>query len=264
MKALCRELSMNVLMLTAFLAMSSSANAQTPFSTENVSRSADKSQPTTQGISAANPWLGAQVAYKFGGTDEIADNLIVSARLLYEIDFGTSKFRLPVMGNISDLTATTAVDASSAEQLAQKAQALVMSATGARVGLYPYYVAYKSDVASVVFHGEAAWKLNALEDPTKTLQYLQQLRFSGGIEFGLGKTDGDRLPLTVSVTPTVTVFSAKDYAKIFGEEKSRVSGLEITGVIPVAQGVGFLLEGVLAKDANALRAGLVLAMGKPK
>ena len=66
------------------------------------------------------------------------------------------------------------------------------------------------------------------------------------------------------IVAPIFVYLALYYAKIFGEEKSRVSGLEITGVIPVAQGVGFLLEGVLAKDANALRAGLVLAMGKPK
>src|SRR5687767_4785061 len=80
------------------------ANAQTPFATQNVGSSSAERSLTLSGPSAGSPWIGGQIAYKFGGSSEFADNLLVAARLLYDIDVGSEKFHLPVMGNISDLT----------------------------------------------------------------------------------------------------------------------------------------------------------------
>jgi hypothetical protein len=247
---------------TAFLgclisAISAVVYGQTPFATENLGSSTKPIHAL--GISAASPWVGAQVAYKFGGTNDFADNLLVSARLLYDIDLGESKIHLPVMGNISELTANASGNAGAGDQLDQKAQQLMMSSTGLRVGLYPYTYVHRTDVLSIIFHGEGAWKMNAFKDNSNILQYLQQGRIAAGIEFGIGKTAGDRLPLTISVTPAITFFSSAEYEKVFGKSKSHVQGLETTMVVPVAQGVGLLLEGIEGSGVHTVRAGLVIA-----
>jgi len=53
--------------------------AQTPHALQNIVLNNTVTE-------VANPWLGAQVMYKFGGTGEFGDNLLASARLLHDIE----------------------------------------------------------------------------------------------------------------------------------------------------------------------------------
>jgi hypothetical protein len=180
---------------------------------------------------------------------------------LYDIDLGTEKFKLPVMGNISTLR-----DAFSNEKdpdkdtLQARAQELMLSTQGVNVGLYPYYFLAQEDKFKLVLHGSAAWKLNMFKTKEDKNEYLDQGRFSLGLEATLGSTAGDQAPLVVSITPTLTLFNADKYKLIFGESKSSITSLEITGVLPVGTGIGVLFETIVAKKPySAFRVGLVFA-----
>lgn len=235
-------------------------NAQTPMSFAN----AGLSKTGEKGISANNFWLGAQVGYKFGSSDGFADNLLVSGRLLYDVDLGASKFHLPVMGNISSLRDVfTSSPKTSEDTIKAKVQDLMISAQGINVGLYPYYIAYSNEYFQFTLHGSATWKLNAFKDKKDETQYLDQGRFSLGIEASIGKSGNGKYPLTVSVTPTYTFFDAEKYEKIFGENKRSITSLEITGVVPVGNGVGLLIESIVAsKPFSAFRAGIIIAASR--
>jgi hypothetical protein len=251
-----------IALIVAMCLYASVAIGQTPASTMNLGLPNGASNE--RGMSAANLWSGAQIIYKFKGSGDLADNLLVGARLLYEINLSDDekdqRFYLPVMGNISDLTAAVTAGATDLEQLDQKGTELLMSSTGATVGLYPYYKIYKGSAASIIVHGVAAWKLNGFPAESGDTTYLSQGRFSIGVEAGIGKTDKGRLPLTVSIAPVLTVVGSGAYQQIFGETKNTIPSLEITGVIPVGQGIGFMIEGVSASHGrSSLRAGLVLA-----
>src|SRR5262245_28321948 len=168
-----------MLVLFGLLLFGGLAAAQTPFASRNVAGAptAPANQPpppegaavssAAPSASPANPWVGAQIGYKFGGTTAFQDNLIVNAQLLHDIELGTTNFRLPVMGNISGLTAHAPANDDESKELAQKGQELMDSASGVRVGLYPYYeftsIRERHSWLSVVLQGETAWKLNAFK-----------------------------------------------------------------------------------------------------
>lgn len=243
--------------------VSTSGLAQTPLAMKNLEHKSR--QVSGAGMSAANPWIGSQVGFKFGGTKEFADNLLVSAQLLWEIETNSETFRLPVMGNLGDLVTSATSSKTEEEQTKQKLQELLTSSAGANVGVYPVLRLIKDHddgkrvPISLTLHGSALWKLNAFSDPTDT-RYLQQGKFTAGLEFGIGGGKADRWPATLSVTPALTVFSKNDYAKIFAESRSHLFAVEITGILPVGRGVGFLLEGIVGKsDRSSLRAGLIIA-----
>jgi hypothetical protein len=230
-------------------------------------------EPKAGGLAANNPWLGSQVAYRFGGGDEFSDNLLVSARLLYEINLGSSKFALPVMGNVSPITQGLR-DGLDEDALKQKAAELLQSSQGITVGLFPYYV-MEHDRLLLTFHSVAAWRLNAFGDTATAGEgeaetgageepvYLHQGRFALGAEVLIGKRDDGSAPLTVSVSPTLAVFSADQFQRAFGERKSSLFSLELTGIVPIGKGVGVLFEGIIGSEIgsesrNAFRVGLLL------
>lgn len=211
-------------------------------------------------ISAKNPWLGGQVGYKFGGSGEFADNLIASARLMYEIDLGSKKFVLPVMGNLSQLRDNLSENLTVDEKEIARNQDILTSTQGLNVGLYPYYLIFEKAYFSLLAHGTLAFKLNSFTDVQSNPVYLQQGRFSLGIEAYIGKKDPTtgKYPWTISIAPVTTVFSNMDYKAIFGTERSSLTSLEITSVLPIGKGVGFLLEGVISNN-SVIRTGLLFS-----
>src|SRR5262245_30637690 len=82
-------------------------------------------------VSGGNPWIvgsGSQVGYMFGGSEEFADALLVSANVLYDKDFKEegSKFHFPIMGNISQITSAVS-NPDSINQLKNTARDLMFS-----------------------------------------------------------------------------------------------------------------------------------------
>jgi len=212
------------------------------------------------GMAARNPWLGGQIGYKFGGSDEFADNLIASARLMYEIDLSSKKFQLPIMGNVSQLRDNLDLDLDDDIKDEARIQDLITSTQGVNLGLYPYYIWKQKNTLALIIHGVAAYKINAFKESEESTIYFQQGRFSVGVEAQIGKYDNSKgqYPWTISLAPTLTIFKKSDYTAIFGNEKSSISSLEITSVLPIGRGMGFLLEAIIS-DKSIIRTGLLLS-----
>lgn len=235
--------------------------SQTPVGLRNTGRDLPTGE---KAIAANNPWLGAQVAYRFGGTDEFASNLLVAGQIVYPIDLGKSPVQLPVIGNVSTLAQTTG-EGDRATDIEDQGKQLIGSAGGITLGLYPYAELHTSDYFLVTVHGLAAWRVNGLRplgvDSTSTdLIYLHQGKFGAGVELLIGNRGDGSAPLSISVTPTITVFGKDAYARAFGVERGSVSTLEVNGILPVGSGVGVVFEGVLVDNLpDAFRVGLLLS-----
>lgn len=241
--------------------LSSGLGAQTPYGLTNVTTDAGAG-----GAAANNPWLGAQIAYNFGGTDSFSENFLVTARFLYD-PLGSNKddtgdqrgWHAPVMGNIGDIASHVAGGEDSEGAITEKAQALLSSAQGINVGLYPYYVLARSNVVRLTAHGAIGWKLNSLRDPDNGTVMFNEGRGSAGLELALGNLNEEgRLPITLSVAPVVTFFSAAKYEEVFGERRGSLWSAEITGILPVGSGMGVLFQSVLAGNTrSSFSSGLV-------
>jgi len=215
----------------------------------------------TESVSPASPWAGAQIGYKFGNSGDFSDSVLVTAHLMYDVKLDASDtFHLPVMGNIAELTTSAAGVTGSPDDVKKKAEDLVLSATGARVGLYPYVFLKRKPFFSAIGHGELAWKMNGFKDDANNVTYLQQGRGSIGAEFWIGQNDKDHLPITVSLTAVRSFFSAADYQKVFGKSKNHIQTFETTAIVPVGRGAGFLFEYVIGGGTRAVRAGIVIAV----
>lgn len=253
-----------------------SAAAQTPFSTSRVSGApldltAEERQAAAPGGSAANAWLGAQLGYKFGNSDALGENLLVSASVIHEIPLAGRSFHLPVISNFANLVNA---DTDGADALANggeeagedKLKTLLLGSSGIRAGLYPYkeVMGLRKDDFKFVVHGEASWKINGFkqEDSDET-NYVNQLRFAAGFEVAIGEVGDDSRPLTLSVTPVITRFDPSEFEKVFKERKSKMSTLEVVAVLPIAPRAGVLFEYVRG-DVNSFRAGVIIARSGEK
>lgn len=236
-----------------------SVNSQTAFSLKNSGNPSN----VAGGLSAISPWVGAQVGYLFGDSKEFGDNLLVSGKVLYEIDLNTDKFKLPVIGNISNIIKSKVgfETGEGKEKLDSEIKEIVNSTQGLHIGLYPYYKITEGDYFSLIAHGVVGWKLNGIQDTiTNTITYLDQGRFSVGLEFVIGNSKEEKSPLTISVAPTLMFFSKNDYNKVFGVEKNSIRTLELTCVIPLNKGIGVMFENItpLSKGVdNLFRVGFI-------
>lgn len=235
--------------------------SQTPFSLIN---SSSKSE-VIGALPANNPWLGAQVGYMFGNSEEFADNLLVSGRLLHHIIKGDSnQLNLPVMGNISAVIKDKSRFTTESDKIKSELRDILMQNQGVNIGLYPYFVLKDKDKITLTLHGAASWKLNASEDSiSKEVNYLNQGRFSIGADFLIGsKRDGDAHPMSISIAPVISVFSPDEYLKSFGTKKSAIASLELNAVVPLGKGIGIMFEKIFSftKDIPGLfNVGLVIS-----
>ena len=231
-------------------------NAQSPTSFTNTAGQ----KIVAAGMSANNPWVGAQIGYKIGESDDFSDHLLVSGRFLWEIPFeGAKNFHLPVMGNLAqlknDISKKLTVDTVKA-----KIEQALLSTQGIQVGLYPYYIIHNETNFSLTLHGVLSWKVNGFKDDSNGTTYMHQGKFSLGAEIALGATKGGRNQLVVSVAPTIAFFNKNDYNAVFGKEKSSLFSTEITGVVPLGEGLGLLVESILAQESySVFRVGIILA-----
>jgi hypothetical protein len=252
-----------MLLMSCLLAVASTAAGQTPFGSMNAGGAA---APEALGAAANNPWLGSQVAAKIGDSDDLADVFLVSARTFYDIDVGFERFHLPVMANLSPLSQSLP---DSASELREQMEDLALSTQGVNIGLYPFMEFALSDFLLITPHGAAAYRLNSFQPPAQgdgdatEKVYLHQFRTSLGVEAALGaRSDGDAV-LTLSVAPTLSFFSAEKHRQLFGYDESRFAALEITAILPLGDGFGFLAEYVDGEGSvNLFRVGLITAAQK--
>lgn len=262
------------LLICLFLLMvAGAASAQTPFTVGRIAGTAsplERKLAAEQGTSlsaaaASNPWMGGQLAYTFGKSDELGDNLLVSASVVHEISMAEGRLlRLPVIGNFADLVSSGSAGTSEEEERTDKLKDLLLGSSGIRAGLYPYreIAGLHRDDFNFVLHGEASWKINGFRaEDSDDINYVNQLRLGAGFEMTIGLSDGDHRPLTISVTPVVTKFDADEYGKVFKERKHNQRTLEVVAVLPIAAKTGVLFE-FIRGDVQSFRAGVIVAAAK--
>ena len=231
--------------------------SQTPTSFMN---NGGKFNNKAEGASAFNPWVGAQLLNNFEGTGDFVDNLIVSARVLYEVKTNSTSFKIPVMGNISELKSDLLTDTEKTKEAINK---IILGDQGLNFGIYPYYILndYDDDDFYLIAHGSLGYKLNGFQLDSTTTEYLNSGRISAGLEVGYGllnEVTGDK-PITLSLTPVITFFDKEQYQTIFEENLGSIFSFEITGIIPISStGVGIMIEKVFANEGNnPIRVGVI-------
>jgi hypothetical protein len=252
-----REIAVLVLLCTV---ANAEGYAQSPMSIRNIG--GDAPNVRVLGASSANnPWFGSQVVHRFGQSDDFASNLLVSGQIVYPINLGKSKLKLPVVGNISGAFAE-AGNQTTKEATEDKLSKILQSGTGATLGVFPYRAFDLAPAVLVTVHGQASWKGNVLKtksDSTRT-EMVSQGKFGFGAELLLGKRDDNSSLFSISITPMWLAFSKDQLSRVVGVEKSPVRSIETVVVVPIRTGVGVLFESVVATSAKpALRMGVIIA-----
>lgn len=218
-------------------------------------------QPIAGTTPGRNPYVGAQLGYSFNNTGDFASNLVASGSVLYTViaadpkSSSSTKFFLPIRANFSALNA---VDSASRSKQVQQ---LLSSAQGLRVGVEPYLTLsdWGPFIHPVLF-GSAGWKINAVKDKSDTTRYVTLGRLSGGLELGIGPSDGSKLPITLDLAPVYSIFADRTYRSVFGANFPKsVWSTEVTIVLPVAANMGVLSEAISGQHTLPVwRVGLVL------
>lgn len=251
----------------------SSGAAQTPLATMLAGGGGDVAirgpgeDVATRGPAVNNPWVGAQIAYRFTRKEGFADNILVSGKALHSFQLdGAGRLYLPFMGTVGSIAA------SPADSLPDKVDALLLSDGGATIGAYPYYVAVKRAGGTsnavdllVTFHGVAALRANRLRPdtlatPDSAVVTVPQFKLSPiGAEIAIGDQSDGKPTFTFSVAPVVTfILDSEAYRKAFNQSASTIAALELTTIIPIGRGFALLAEGVFASESrNAFRAALI-------
>lgn len=211
-----------------------------------------------------NPWLvaGAQLGYKVSGNSDFADQFIASTRLAaqwFEFRGQSPQFHLPLIGNLSKLTAETPGDS-----IGGVISKIVNTAEGLNLGFYPYYefIDRAGDTpsqAQLTLFGSAGWKLNAGKDrEDSTHVYLNQGRFSMGLGLDLYIMRNNTMPLSLSVEPVLTLVDGDAFRRTTGSSESKIHSLELTGVLPLGNDFGLLGQLTAIDGARSLwRVGVV-------
>lgn len=171
-------------------------------------------EASVQGLSGRNKVdVGATLLYTLSGTQEgLRDNILLSGIAVYDLSIGNLK--VPVISNIN-------IDFGHGDG------GFLNGDEGLSIGVYPWKVISEGDISTVV-HGSLAYKLL----PGDSKYTAQQAKISAGIELAKQILENS-YPLTVSATP---------FYAINNLENENFLGFEITAVIPVNGGLGFLAE----------------------
>ncbi len=186
-------------------------------------------QPSSLSVaSLRNPWIGGGLSYNI--RDDVSDFFRLNARAQYSPIKGVN-FEIPFVTNV-DLTA---------DSLAKD--------EGVEIGIFPWVNIGNSAGFSLIAHGGLNYTFTT-SDPDGDL-----FTALAGLEMAIWGKDQDQAPFTLSAAP-VLVFRT-------GPEGSQnTSGLEITGVLPIANGLGFLIQGTVPFDkvnyfTKGIKAGII-------
>lgn len=190
------------------------AYSQTPFDIVSSHQSGieasrfEISSAKSSSNSLKNPWVGAKLAYNVSG--DVSESFLLSARVLYVVASG-DRYAFPVVGNVG-LTPDT-----------------LNSNAGVSFGVFPYYILSGAGNLQLLVHGGLNYHiLNKGQAGANT-----EFRALAGLEAAL-YPQGDGSPTTISVAP--------EYVLNIGNTGSSW-GLSVTGVVPVANGLGILIDG---------------------
>lgn len=156
-----------------------------------------------------NAWLGADLLYNVSG--DVSGSFLLNARGLYMAASGAN-YGVPVLTNVALNQADTLNDEA-----------------GVRFGVYPYYVFANTGRMKLVAHSGLAYNILDKKDVDTETQF----RVLAGIEAAFYPSDNGS-PFTLSVAP--------EYVMNIQSNDTDRWQLSVTGVLPIAQGLGLLIE----------------------
>lgn len=217
----------NFLLLFSFLFLTMMSSGQTAFTVAN---SYDNPEgPSNLSVaSLRNPWLGAKLVYNI--RDDVSDFFRFTGRVQYAPIQGAN-FAIPFVTNV-DLT-----------------QDSLVADEGVEIGVFPWVSLGNSSQFALILHGGLNYTITT--GPTDGDLFTAL----AGLELAIWGKDQTQSPITISAAP-VLVFQTQDAAT------DNTFGLELTGVIPIANGLGLLLEGTIPFDevnyfTKGLKAGII-------
>lgn len=214
-------------LIISILLCAFSTIAQTPI-TMVVSEDRQSSEYAERDASAINPYLGAKVSMNLSG--EASQSILVSGRAMF-IPVSGFRYAVPFMTNVN----LTQFDS------------LRNRESGLSLGAYPWYRLTNSDNQLRLFlHGAMIYSLLDKSD----INSHNQFRTYAGIEAHLYSANGG-LPITLSVAPEIA-WNVNDVSQ-------RTSGIGFTGVIPIINKMGLLIEGLIPLD-NEFKTGVSLGI----
>lgn len=199
--------------IALMLTVAFTINAQSAYDVIN-SHGDQTESVSTKSASLANPWVGAKLAYNLNEDLPLDESFLLSAKVLY-VPVAGPRFAIPVVGSVG-LNSTDILNPDA----------------GFNVGLFPWYKLSSSGNFTLIAHGGLNYKV-ITEGVPEGVDAPQQIKVLGGLE-AVFSPSGDGAATTLSVTPAYFFNTA-------GVDES-TAALEITGVLPIANGLGLLIE----------------------
>lgn len=174
-------------------------------------------------FAANDPYFGAKVVYNIKG--KVSESHL---RALYIATAGDN-WALPVMAN----GVITNPDSLSNEK-------------GVSLGAFPWYSVLHTGGMQVLLHGGLSYHLLNITESSS----LTQVRLLGGVQVVVYAKE-DKSPIVVSVAPEYIIEPEIDKSSL---------GLSMAGVMPIANGLGVLFEGVLPLDGKKVKEGFKIGV----
>lgn len=197
-------------------------NAQTPFMI--LSSQKKPANAAERVASLANPYVGAKLAYNISG--DVSESFLLSAKAMYVAASGAG-WAVPIVANVG------------------LGQPDTVNENGVSIGMFPYYSVTNETQLQLLLHGGVNYKIADNQNA------LNQFRFLAGVEVALYPKDRS-MPITFSIAP--------EYIKNVGVIDNSWWQLSMTGVVPIANGLGLLLEGAVPFNNSDFDTGLKIGV----
>lgn len=177
---------------------------------------------SSRAASFANPYVGAKLAYNVQG--DVSNSIVLSGQAMF-IPVSGDRYALPVLTNIS---------LNNPDSLSNDA--------GLSLGLHPFYRLTTDESLRLFLHGGLIYNIVDKKD----IAAQSRFRALAGIEAALYPKD-EGSPITIGIAPEI-IWDIQDVT-------TKHSGLGITGVLPIANSLGLLIEGFIP-FTNGMNTGL--------
>lgn len=217
---------MKNILLISLLLITSIVSAQTPYTMISSHPEGPARLSTT---SLDNPWVGAKLAYNLAG--DVSNSFLLSGRAMYMFDKG-DKYAIPIIANVG-ISQIDSLDDDS----------------GVSIGVYPWYTFYRQYNKVFNIHGAVNYHIAELNAEGS----ISDVRIMAGIEAAFYPKDNG-MPATLSIGPEYVINTSGGI--------NNTASLNITGVLPIATGLGVLFESDISLSSKlpgtGLKVGVIL------
>jgi hypothetical protein len=215
---------MRNIILLSLIMIAAISYAQTPFSM--VSSHPD-GPARISANSLNNPWVGAKLAYNLAG--DVSNSFLLSGRVMYSVDEGDN-YAIPIVANVGF---------NNADSLDKD--------NGVSIGVYPWYILSKNEKTTLLLHGGVNYHVMDKDDAG----YISESRIMAGIEAAFYPKSGGA-PVTLSAGPEYIINTGGSLGNAFA--------IQVTGVMPVATGLGLLVESDIPLDKSTISSGVKIGV----